>query len=266
MKTINSLSNQTIKEAVRLKKTGERKTRGLIIIDGAREIELAIEAGLKINNLFYCPSLIKGTVGNSDKFFGVATEKIIEVSESAFHKISYKEKPEGFLAIAETKETTFKDIRLNDNPLIVVLEAVEKPGNLGAIIRTAYAAGAAAVIVNDNQTDIYNPNVIRASEGLVFTEKVVSASIVETIKWLKEKKIKSFGAATGASKNYTQVDLSGPTAIILGSESEGLSAKWLKDADELIKIPMNKGIDSLNVSVAAAVIIFEVLRQREVAK
>ena len=146
--------------------------------------------------------------------------------------------------------------------MIIVLENIEKPGNLGAIIRTAYAAGATAIIINDNQTDIYNPNVIRASEGYVFKEKIVSASVKETIKWLKENKIKSYGAATSGKLVYTKVDLREPLAIILGSEADGLSREWLKAANELVKIPMQKGMDSLNVSVSAAILVFEALRQR----
>lgn len=265
MLKISSLNNQAVKDLVRLKKAGARKEQGLIIIDGAREIELAVKSGLKIERLFYCPALIKAANGAAGKFFDLGEEKIIEVSEPVFNKICYKENPDGFLATAtRPREMFLTDFKPDKNPLIIILENVEKPGNLGAILRTAYAVGAAAVIINDNQTDIYNPNVIRASEGYVFTEKIIKASVAETIKWLKDKQIKSFGATNSGSKNYFKTDLNGPTAIVFGSEAKGLSSEWLKAADILIKIPMLTGIDSLNVSVAAAVILFEALRQRGV--
>ena len=259
---ISSLSNPTIKDLVRLKKAHFRKERGLIIVDGAREIELAIQSGVEILSLFYCPALVREAAGTAKKLFGIDNNKVVEVSEEVFKKICYKENPDGFLVMAQLQELKLGDIDAGKNPLIIILEKVEKPGNLGAILRTAYAAGATAVIINDSQTDIYNPNVIRASEGYVFKETIVNAGIKETIKWLKQNKIKSFGAATSGSKNYTAVDLSEPSAVILGSEADGLSPDWLKSADQLIKIPMQKGIDSLNVSVSAAVIVFEALRQR----
>lgn len=257
---ITSLTNKTIKDAVALKKSGERRESGLILIDGLREIEMALRAQVEIISLFYCPEIAPVRAETLDK---ISQEKRVEVSEAVLKKICYKENPDGFLAIAKPKDRTLSDLSINDKSLVVILENVEKPGNLGGIIRTAYAAGADAVIVNSNQTDIYNPNVIRASEGHVFTENIVSATVTETIKWLKHNKIKSFGAATIGAKIYTDVDLRGRVAIVLGSEAEGLSKQWLEEADQLVKIPMRAGIDSLNVSVSAAVIIYETLRQRQ---
>ncbi len=262
MTIIQSGDNKRVKELVRLKKASERRAQGLIIIDGAREIELAVKAGLKIRELFYCPSLIKKKNGLAGNLFGLDSEKITEVAERAFNKICYKEKPDGFLALGETPDLNLTNLKLSKNPLIIILEAVEKPGNLGAIIRTAYAAGVEAVIINDNQTDIYNPNVIRASEGFIFVESVTVADFKTTSAWLKKNKIKSLAAATNATKDYTKVNLKGGAAIVLGSEANGLSDKWLKTVDALIKIPMQSGIDSLNVSVATAIITFEALRQR----
>ncbi|MFA7088019.1 MAG: RNA methyltransferase [Patescibacteria group bacterium] len=261
MKIISSSNNQLLKDIVKLRKASERKKRGLIIIDGAREIASAAKSGIIIESLFYCSDFVKN--GECGDFFGLAEEKIIELTKDGFEKISCKENPDGFLAVAQPRKLLLKDIDLGSTPLLIILEGVEKPGNLGAIIRTAYAAGATAVIVNDSQTDIYNPNVIRASEGLIFMEPVVSASFDETKKWLKTNKIRSFGAATSAKKEYDNVSFIKPTAIVLGSEADGLSEEWLKGSDSLIKIPMKKGIDSLNVSVSAAVIVFEALRQRK---
>lgn len=256
---ITSLANKMIKDAASLKKSGERKKCGLILIDGLREIEMALRSRLEIATLFYCPDL---TAGRTEMIKEISPEKRVEISEAAFRKICYKENPDGFLAIAKPKPLELSELSLDDDALLVILENVEKPGNLGGIIRTAYAAGVDAVIVNSAQTDIYNPNVIRASEGHVFTEKVISAGVDETVRWLAKNKIRSFGAATIGAKIYTDSDLSGRTAIVMGSEADGLSDEWLKKADELIKIPMRAGIDSLNVSVSAAVIVYEAVRQR----
>ena len=259
MKKINSVTNPIIKAAVRLRKAGERQERGLIMIDGAREIELAVRSGCQLETLFYCPDLASVAIG---KLFGVAEGKIIELTAEVFSKICYKENPDGFLAIAPRPTHALADIKLSQKPLVIILERVEKPGNLGAILRTAYAAQVDAVIINDSQTDIYNPNVIRASEGYVFSEPTVSASFAATIGWLKKNKIKISGAATGGHKLYTAADWRGPVAIVLGSEADGLSPAWLAAADELVRIPMASGMDSLNVSVAAAIIAFEAVRQR----
>jgi len=261
MNIINSVNNQKIKDLAKLQKAGERRARGLFIIDGAREIGLAIKSGTEILELFYSPELIKKEVSD---FFGLERDRITEVSEAVFKKICYKESPDGYLAIAKTKTMKLGQIKLSKNPLIIVLEAVEKPGNLGAILRTAYAAGADAIIINSNQTDIYNPNVIRASEGFIFNKPVVTASVEETLEWLTDNSILSYAAATTGKNNYTKEKMNMPIAIILGSEADGLSEKWLKKANKLIKIPMKKGIDSLNVSVSAAILIYEVLRQREI--
>lgn len=263
MKTITSLDNQIIKEVVRLQKSRDRKKSGLIIVDGAREIELAVKSGLKITELFYCASLAKNVSGGAKKFFNLDQKKITIVTEKIFRQICYKENPDGFLAVAEAPQESLKDIKLSSCPLIIILEKVEKPGNLGAILRTAYAAQVDAVILNDSQTDIYNPNVIRASEGYIFLQTVVSTSREDTLRWLRDHQIAVLAAATTGSKDYSQSDLRLPVALVLGSEADGLGLDWLEAADELIKIPMPGQIDSLNVSVAAAVLIFEALRQRK---
>lgn len=195
---ITSLANQTIKDAAALKKSSERRKRGLIIIDGLREIKMALRAKMEVSALFYCLELM---TEETEIFNLISSEKRIEVSAAVFKNICYKENPDGFLAIAKPKEKGLIDLKLSDNPLIVILENVEKPGNLGGIIRTAYAAGVEAIITNNNQTDIYNPNVIRASEGYVFIENIISASTKETLAWLKKNKIKIFAAATIGKKN-----------------------------------------------------------------
>ncbi|MFA6514179.1 MAG: RNA methyltransferase [Patescibacteria group bacterium] len=262
MTNINSLENKKIKEIVKLRKAGTRKDKGVFLIDGKREIELAFKSGVDIQEIFYCPDFSPEYPSLLKK---VPENKLIIVSKLVFQKISYKESPDGFLAIASYQNYCLDDVKLSANPLIIILESVEKPGNIGAIMRTAYAAGVDAIIINDNQTDIFNPNIIRASEGHIFNNQVVVASVSETATWLKKNGIKSLAAATKKSNNYLEVDLTEPIALVFGSESDGLSAQWLKSANERILIPMKDGMDSLNVSVSAAIIVFEAIRQRNIS-
>lgn len=254
---INSLQNEKIKNIVKLRDTGrERKRQGLFLIEGLREINLALAAEVKIVNLFYCADYGKQRLALAD-------EKIIEVAKKVFTKISYRENPDGFLAVAKIKELKLKNIKLSDRPLLIILEAVEKPGNLGAILRTADAAGADAVIINDPKIDIYNPNVIRASRGAVFIAPTVLSSINEAVNFCKKNKIKILAAAPLAKKLYTEINYNTGCAVVLGAEDRGLSEKWLEAAAEKIRINMRGQIDSLNVSVSAAIILFEAVRQRE---
>lgn len=255
---IESLENPKIKNIVKLRESSqERKEQGLFIIEGHREIGLAQKGGVEIENLIYCSDYIK-------RELAIDEEKIIEVSKKVFNKISFRENPDGFLAVAKIKEQNLENIKLSANSLLVVLEAVEKPGNLGAILRTADAAGADAVIINDPKTDIYNPNVIRASQGTVFTVATVFSSVGETIKFCEKNKIKILAATPEAKKEYAEVDYKLGCAIVVGAEDTGLSKDWLAAAEEKIKIKMRGKIDSLNVSVSTAIILFEALRQRDV--
>ena len=259
MLSISSSANKKIKDAEKLKKGGARKASGLILVDGLREIELAAKAGWKIEELYFSPEAAKGRAYKPE---ALGAREVFSVTENVLKKLSYKAKPDGFVAILKERMLALSEIKLSLCPLVVILEAVEKPGNLGAIIRTAYAAGVDAIIINDSQTDIYNPNVIRASEGLIFIEPVVQASREETLAWLEKENFRVFAAATTAKKNYFQANLKEPAALVFGSEADGLSQEWLKAADELVKIPMRPGVDSLNVSVSAALIIYEARRQR----
>jgi len=258
MEIISSEQNIRIKNIVKLQeKSRERKKQGLFIIDGLREIKEALNGGIIIDELFVCPEIV------GEDFNDFSDVKTSYVSETVYKKISYKEKAAGVLAVARPQVLELKTLKLKTNPLIVILEAVEKPGNLGAIVRSAYAAGVDAIIINDEQTDIYNPNVVRASEGLIFRLPVIVASREETIKFIKDKEIKVFAAALIGAKNYIETDYKEASAILLGTEATGLSEDWLKAADEIIKIPMKPGIDSLNVSVSAAILIFEAWKQRD---
>lgn len=256
---ITSPHNLKIKDIIKLRKTRERKKQSLIIIEGRPEIELAKQAGLKITELFYCPDFCQP----GRKITGLEEKLITPLAPSVFQKISWRENPDGFIALAKPRHLKLAKIKLSRNPLVVILEALEKPGNLGAILRSADAAGADAVIINNPKTDIYNPNVIRASRGAVFTNQIAAAGTEEIKEWLKKNKIKSLAAAPEAKKLYTEIDYKKPLAIILGEEHQGLSQCWLEEAEEKIRIPMAGRIDSLNVSVSAAIILFEAVRQRQ---
>ena len=261
-KNIYSLDNIKVKEWSKLKNSRQRGELGCFLIDGRREINEAQQAGIKIEQFIICPDLIN----TKEQVAALSDNNTITVSNRVLKKIAYKENPDGYLAIAKTPTKTLGDIKINDKLLVVLLEAAEKPGNIGAIIRTAYAAGVSAVILEDCPTDIYNPNIIRASEGKVFSINIIKTDKDELKKWLIKNKIKVFAAATEASKEYWQADFSGRTAIVLGSEVSGLSSFWREAADQNITIPMKRGIDSLNVSVSAALLMFEVARQRTKTK
>jgi TrmH family RNA methyltransferase len=257
---IISPSNPRIKNVLKLKeKSSERKLQDLIVVEGLREILMAKENGFGIKTLFVCEDI----AGKKSKELVFSVSHLVKISKEVFHKITYRENSDGLLALVNPKHLRLKDLKLSAVPLLIVLESVEKPGNLGAILRTADASGVDAVIVCDPKTDIYNPNVIRSSIGCIFSKQVVAASSEEVIKFLQEKKIRSFAAALSAKKNYADSDLAIPSAIVLGTEADGLSQKWLTSADEQIKIPMLGKTDSLNVSASCAVIVYEAVRQRK---
>lgn len=220
---------------------------------------MALDAGYKIGNLFFCDEMLNieelNPLNPGDKL-------VIPVAKEVFDKIAMRENSGGVLAVADQKTHRLEDIKLNKNPLVLILEAVEKPGNLGAMLRTADAAGIDAVIICDPQTDLYNPNVIRSSIGCVFSNKIASATSEETIEWLKNRKISIYSTCLDASKPYYEVDFRGASAIVMGTESTGLSPLWVANSTSNIIIPMNGKIDSMNVSTAAAVVIFEARRQR----
>lgn len=257
--TITSAQNPKVRSLLALEKPRERRKQQLFVIEGKREIELALEAGYKIGNLFFCEDIIRP----EEIPAALKDEKLlVPVSREVFDKIAVRESTGGLIAVAEQKVHSLADIRLSKNPLILILEAVEKPGNLGAVLRTADAAGVDAVIISDRQTDFYNPNVIRSSVGCVFTNQVAAVSSEEAIAWLKKNKIRIFCTSLQASKPYHLVDYNQPCAIVMGTEATGLSEVWLKNADANIIIPMRGKIDSMNVSNATAVVVFEAIRQR----
>lgn len=256
---ITSTQNPKVKSLLSLEKPRERRRQQLFIIEGKKEIGLALEAGYKIGNLFYCvdifPERDLRSLRIEDKF-------LVPVTQEVFDKIAVRENSGGVIAVAEMKTHRLDDIQLSRNPLVLILESVEKPGNLGAILRTSDAAGVDAVIICDPQTDFYNPNVVRSSLGCVFTKQIASATSEETIAWLKANNIETFCTYLKASKPYNEVDYKRPSAIVMGTEATGLSDVWVKNSSANIIIPMQGKIDSMNVSTAAAVVVFEAMRQR----
>jgi TrmH family RNA methyltransferase len=256
---ITSPQNSKIKNILALEKARERKKQNLFIIEGVRELALAKDAGYKITSVFFCPEIIP-----PHELLSIVKQEqlLIPVEQSVFAKIAYRESTGGIIALAEQKQHLLEDFKLRKNPLLLILEAVEKPGNLGAMLRTADAAGIDAVIICDELADFYNPNVIRSSVGCVFTNQIAASPSDRTIHWLKQNNIQILCTYLKASATYTEMDFTKPSAIVMGTESLGLSNVWIENSTQNIIIPMQGKIDSMNVSTAAAVVIFEAARQR----
>lgn len=256
---LSSTSNPKIKFLLSLEKPRERRKQQLFIIEGRKEIMLALNAGYKIGNIFYCVDQIK----ESDLESQLTENKlVIPVTQEVFNKIAIRENSGGVIAVAEMKTHNLAELKTSGTPLFLVLESVEKPGNLGAILRTADAAGVSAVIICDPQTDIYNPNVIRSSIGCLFTQPVAIATSAETIAWLQKHGFAIWCTYLPASKPYFEIDYTKAGAIVMGTEATGLSPEWVKAASSNIIIPMSGKADSMNVSTSAAVVVFEARRQR----
>ena len=240
-----------------------RERLGLTLLDGYAELALAVAAGVRPRTLFYCPALAAGE--EQLALVGEATAtgaEVVRLSPQLFVKVSYRESPDGFLAVVPAIGSSLDDLSLGDNPLLLVCEAVEKPGNLGAMVRTGEAAGLTAVISADGVTDWGNPNTIRASKGTVFTVPVASAESAAAQKWLAERSVTIVATTPGAEVRFTEVDFTSPTAIVVGAESSGLSDGWIKHARVCASIPMLGRVNSLNVATSAAIVAYEALRQR----
>jgi RNA methyltransferase, TrmH family len=259
---IDSPDNQKIKNILKLQKPAERRKQGAVLIEGYKEILAALKSGLQLVEIFYCATY----GGENPSFFGIDKDKklIANVSKTVFEKITYRDDPDGYIAIFLVKNYSLPEIKLSAKPLILVLEGMEKPGNFGAILRTADAAGVDAIIVNDNQLDIYHPNAIRASIGSIFNAQIVVATREETIAYLAANNITTYATSKRGEKNFYDFDLTAGTAFVLGAEHSGLSEEWREAADEYIKIPMTGVVDSLNLSASAAILLFEAVRQRKV--
>jgi len=260
---ISSLHNPRVKAAARLRDRQGRDEQGRIIIDGVREIGLALAAGVEVSELYCFPELCRGE--HEQRLLATAKAaraELIEVTPYVMEKLAFGNRVEGAVAIANLPQKKLADLSLASDAMVAVVEGVEKPGNLGAVLRTADTAGVGAVIVAGGVTDLYNPNVIRASLGALFTVPVCAAPILETLTWLRQQNFRMFAARVDAPLEYTQTDFRGRTAIALGSEAHGLSDAWRANDVTAIHLPMLGQIDSLNLSVTAAVLFFEALRQR----
>ena len=263
MNSIKSLQNPRVKAAVRLRDRRHREKQGRTLIDGARELSRAIEAGLPLVEVFVCEPLCAGPDARRllAALPGCGAE-ILHVTEPVFQKLAFGDRAEGVLGVAATPSRTLADLALPDNPLVAVLEGVEKPGNVGAVLRTADAAGLAALVVADGRTDLHNPNAVRASLGTIFTLPVGEATAAETLDWLRRNGLAVYAAHVEGSVPYTEVDYQPPAAIVLGSEAQGLTDLWSGDDVTSVRLPVLGAADSLNVSATAAVLFYEALRQR----
>ena len=271
---ITSTQNVKIKELLALQEKARlRREKSLFVVEGRRELGHCLAAGYVPDTVFYCPDIIGRE--ETDIFIrpdetlsrlvgpGILRARtLVEVPAFLYDKVAYRGGTEGVIAEMQCSERTLGDLRLSEHPLVVVLESVEKPGNLGAVLRSADAAGADAVIVCDPLTDLYNPNLIRSSIGGVFTVQCCAASSEQAISWLKEHGIRIFTAQLQDSEWYYDTDMKQGTAIVIGTEATGLTDIWRKAADAHIKIPMLGELDSLNASVSAAILLFEAVRQR----
>lgn len=261
MKTITSTQNTYIKQLLQLKeKSRERKKTNTFLIEGIREIMLALKGGYEIETVLFYPDLFSESQLND--FINHDVHRI-EISKEVYQKLAYRDTTEGILAISKSKNHELKDLKFNtDHPLILIAEAPEKPGNIGALLRTADAAHVDAVIIANPKTDLYNPNIIRSSVGCIFTNTVAIGNTSEIIDFLKRNHVHIYCAALQASENYHTQDYTKSTAIVVGTEATGLSEAWLENSTQNIIIPMQGEIDSMNVSVAAGILIFEAKRQR----
>lgn len=233
-----------------------------MILDGAREIDRAVRGGVRLIEVFYAPELLADPSQQTLELAAFASAEIVPVSAAVLEKLAFGDRREGIVAVAQTPRALLEEIQLPDRPLVAVLEGVEKPGNVGAVLRSADAAGLSALVVADPQTDLYNPNAIRASLGTIFTLPVAAATGPQTLAWLRRHNLAIFAARVDGSIVYTQADFSRPAAIVLGSEAQGLSDVWRGDDIQAVRLPMLGAADSLNVSATAAVLFYEALRQR----
>jgi len=265
---ISSLQNPRVKQLVKLRDRRPRDEAGVFLVEGYREIRRALEKGVALRELYFAPDWFLGA--NEPALLReaeAAGARLFQLNRETFAKVAYRERPDGLLAVAPQWRRPLADLKLtsatNRPPFLLVVEAIEKPGNLGTILRSADAAGCDAVIVCDPVTDIFNPNVVRASTGVLFSVPLVVAESAAVLAWLQENGVRTVATTPAATTLYTAADLRGPLAVIMGSEQYGLSEFWLQHADLTVRIPMAGQADSLNVAMATIITLFEAVRQRE---
>ncbi len=268
---ITSLQNPRVKQLVKLRDRRPRDEAGVFLVEGYRQIVRALDKGIPLTELYICPEWYLGDQGNEPALIAraqAAGAKVFQLTKDAFAKVAYRERPDGLLAVAPQWRRSLADLdaQLGQNPgrapFLLVVEAIEKPGNLGTILRSADAAGVDALIICDPVTDLFNPNVVRASTGVVFSVPVIIATSEEVRPWLAQRHIRAVATTPSATDLYTATDLRGPLGIVMGSEQYGLSDFWLREADARVLIPMAGQADSLNVAMATIITLFEAVRQR----
>lgn len=262
---ITSLQNPRIKQLVKLRDRRPRDAAGVFMVEGYRQIRRALDKGYAPAEFYYSPEWYLGEKENEPALLEEAAAggaRLFELSKDAFAKVAYRERPDGLLAVLPQWRNQLDDLALSPTPFLLVVEAIEKPGNLGTILRSADAAGVDGLIVCDPVTDLFNPNVVRASTGVLFSVPVVIAESAAVRQWLQAKRIRSVATTPAATAIYTDSDLTGPMAIVMGSEQYGLSDDWLRQADHRVRIPMAGQADSLNVAMATIITLFEAMRQR----
>jgi TrmH family RNA methyltransferase len=253
---ITSLQNPFVKHIIKLRDDKKQRLKeGLMLVEGLDEIQLALAAGYEPRTILSAPTLASPQISGTDA-------ETISVNRAVFEKISYRENPDGWMAVFPIPRVSLDDLKLSQAPLLIVAESIEKPGNLGAILRTADAAGVDALIVCDPRVDAYSPNVVRASRGTLFSVPLVETTSAQALVFLQRNGIRILAATPSAEAEYTRQDLRAPLAVVVGTENEGLSEAWLSQADIQVKIPMMGRVNSLNVSVSTALIIYEAVRQR----
>ena len=260
---ITSLRNPRVKYAAKLRDRRPRERTGEFLVEGYRCIRRALDAGFPLRQLFSCPELFQGE--NEESLIAAcrgAGVEVMQVPAHVFHKLAYRDRPEGLLALAPQRRRRLGEVKLRDPSFVLVAESIEKPGNLGTMLRSADAAGVDLMVLCDSVTDLFNPNVVRASTGALFSVPFAEAAADEALDWLRGRNMRLFAATPHAENLYTEVDMTVPMAVLVGSEQFGLSDTWLSRADVHVRIPMMGMADSLNVSTATSLLLYEVLRQR----
>ncbi|HEV7604666.1 MAG TPA: RNA methyltransferase [Candidatus Limnocylindrales bacterium] len=260
---LTSSANPRVKAAMALRERRARDRTGLTVIDGSREIRRALDAGIEVVEAFSCERLLAGADARValDHLRGRGAS-VQPVSESVFARLAFGERAEGLVAVVRIPSTELADLTLPAEPLIAVIECLEKPGNIGAVLRSADAAAVDAVVASSPRTDLFNPNAIRASAGTIFSVPLAAAPTAEVLAWLHARGVRILAAHVDAERLYTDADLTGPLALVLGAEADGLTGPWAADAIEAVRLPMLGIADSLNVSVSAAILFYEARRQR----
>jgi RNA methyltransferase, TrmH family len=260
---VESPANPRVRSLVALRRRRDRERAGVVVVEGYEELATALASGARPRSLYYCPALVgdRARLGLLDRVEGTGAE-LVELSRPAFERASYREGPDGWLALVPMVPTGLDRLDLPADPLVLVCESVEKPGNLGAMLRTADAAGVAAVVAAAAVTDWGNPNVVRASKGALFAVPVADAPTGEVVAWLRARGVAIVAATPDAGVPFVAPDLTGGVAVVVGAERRGLSPAWLDQADARVRIPMFGRVNSLNVATAAALVVYEALRQR----